>query len=318
MACLIVSGIPRLIIIVGPTAVGKTDLALSLARDLGGEIISADSMQVYRHMDIGTAKPSAAQRQLVRHHLLDVVNPDEPFNAALFVEAAAPVIRSLHEQGRPILIVGGTGLYIRALLGGLFAGPAADEDLRSHYRRQKASRGPDYLYRELTRVDERAAARIDPNDSVRIIRALEVMTLTGRSIVEGQAEHGFRDRSYEYIKIGLTVDRQVLYERIDERTRRMVEEGLVDEVRHLFDLGYGEDLKPLQSMGYRHAVSHLQGRITLGEVTRMTARDTRHYAKRQGTWFRAESDVVWFFNNESERIAEYAERFLEGGNREIA
>ncbi len=309
---------PRLIIIVGPTAVGKTALALALADHLGGEIISADSMQVYRHMDIGTAKPSPEERQQVRHHLLDVVNPDESFNAALFVDTAAPIIQALHQQSKAILVVGGTGLYVRALLGGLVAGPGADEDLRNYYRGQQETRGTGYLYQELKRIDARAAARIDPHNAVRIIRALEVMALTGDSIVDMQEQHGFLDKRYECIRIGLTLDRAALYERIDQRTQAMMDAGLIDEVRKLVDMGYGESLKPMQSLGYKHVFPYLEGHIGIDEVMQRTARDTRHYSKRQGTWFRAEPGVQWFSPNDFSEIKEYVRQFLAGGNPEIA
>ena len=304
---------PRLVIIVGATAVGKTDLALALAQNLGGEIISADSMQVYRHMDIGTAKPSTDQRARVRHHLLDVANPDEPFNAARFVETATPVIRALREKGTPILVVGGTGLYIRALLGGLFPGPAADEDLRRRYRAQQEAQGPDYLYGELQRIDELAARRINPHDTVRIIRALEVMALTGRSIVEKQAQHGFSDRPYDYIEFGLQMDRRCLYERIERRTREMMNSGLVAEVERLLGMGYGEDLRPMQTMGYKHIIAYIRGRITLDEAIRLTARDTRRYAKRQGTWFGTDAEIQWHSSKEFDRLYELTRRFLAHG-----
>ncbi|MDD5170050.1 MAG: tRNA (adenosine(37)-N6)-dimethylallyltransferase MiaA [Syntrophales bacterium] len=309
---------PRLVIIVGPTAVGKTKLAISLASEAGGEIISADSMQVYRHMDIGTAKPSADERQSVRHHLLDVVNPDENFSAARFVETADEVIQELHKGRKPIFVVGGTGLYIRALWGGLFPGPATDEELRSFYRRQQEIYGPDHLYNELTRIDSLAAERINPHDSIRILRALEVMTLSGRSIVERQEEHGFRKRRYEYIKIGLTLDRPILYERIDGRVRNMMDAGLIDETRRLLALGYDENIRPMQSLGYRYVLAYLHGRMGVDEVIRLTARDTRRYAKRQGTWFRAETDIEWFSAIDSDMIGKSVRNFLAGVNREIA
>ena len=308
----------KLIVVVGATAVGKTDLAMKLAGDLCAEIISADSMQVYRQMDIGTAKPSPEERERIPHHLLDIVNPDETFNAARFVESAAAVIQTLHSRKTPILIVGGTGLYIRALLGGLFAGPDADDDLRKTYHNQREQYGPDYLHEVLRRIDEKAAQRIDRRDTVRIIRALEVMELTGRSIVDQQKAHGFGENRYEYIKIGLSLDRPVLNERIERRTQAMVEAGLVNEVRQLLDLGYGEDLKPMQSLGYKHIVLYLKGKIGLAEAIDLTIRDTRRYAKRQGTWFRAETDVSWFSPNEFEKIQDIVQRFLNGGDLDFA
>jgi tRNA dimethylallyltransferase len=308
---------PRLIVIAGPTAVGKTAVALELAATFGGEIINADSMQVYRHMDIGTAKPSADERRCVPHHLLDVVDPDESFNAALFTETAEPIIRSLHQIGIPIFVVGGTGLYIRALLGGLFSGPAADEGLRNTYREQLAIHGGDYLYNQLKRVDALAARRIDSHDTARIIRALEVITLTGHSIVDRQAEHAFSDRRYDYLKIGLKMDRTDLFGRIDRRTRAMVESGLVDEVRRLLQMGCREDIKPMQSMGYKHVVSHLNRDLSLDEAIGLTARDTRRYAKRQETWFRAEPDMVWVLPGDLKMIKKTIERFIRGDDPEI-
>lgn len=309
---------PKLIVIVGPTAVGKTDLVLELTGAFGGEIISADSMQVYRYMDIGTAKPSPEERKRVPHHLLDVVNPDEPFNAARFVAMADKVIRVLHEQQTPIWVVGGTGLYIRTLLGGLFSGPDADDELRKAYRQREAQHGPDYLFGELQRLDVRAARRIDPRDTVRIIRALEVLELTGRSIIDQQEEHGFAENRYKYIKIGLTLERQILNERIEHRTQGMIAAGLIDEVRQLLDRGYQTDLKPMQSLGYKHIVLYLQGQIDLDEAVRRTIRDTRRYAKRQGTWFRAEEDVQWHMPNESLKIKETLRRFLGGDKGDFA
>ena len=309
---------PRIMIIAGPTAVGKTALALELAEDLGGEIISADSMQVYRHMNIGTAKPSLAERSRIQHHLLDVVDPDESFNAARFAATAASVIHALHAKRTPILIVGGTGLYLRALLGGLFPGPAADEDLRRYYREQQNIHGPGYLHRELARIDDLAARQLAPGDTVRIIRALEVMSLTGRSIVASQREHHFRDHHYDCLKIGLKMDRPSLYKRIEDRTQGMVNAGLVAEVRRLLAMGYGAGIKPMQSLGYKHVLSFLGGRIDLDEAIRLTARDTRRYAKRQETWFRADGEMIWYSPNESKEIRDRARRFLAGGNLETA
>ncbi|MBN2437951.1 MAG: tRNA (adenosine(37)-N6)-dimethylallyltransferase MiaA, partial [Deltaproteobacteria bacterium] len=198
---------PRMICIVGPTGVGKTGMALELAGRWGGEIVSADSMQVYRHMDIGTAKPTAEERARIPHHLLDVVDPDEPFDASRYIGLAHGVIDRLQQRGNPVFIVGGTGLYIRALLGGLIDGPGADEVLRRELREEMKRFGKEHLYERLRAEDPRAAARIHPNDGVRIVRALEVLELTGRSIVEHQQEHCFREAPYEVLWIGLGLDR---------------------------------------------------------------------------------------------------------------
>jgi tRNA dimethylallyltransferase len=285
---------PRLIIIAGPTGVGKTDVAIQLALDCGGEIISADSMQVYRYMDIGTAKPSSAERLLVRHHLIDLVNPDESFSAALFVRNARKIIRELSILRRPVFVVGGTGLYIRALLGGLFDGPDANEGLRAFYRLEQARHGKTYLHEKLKKIDEKAARRIEPNDTVRIIRALEVFEASGQSITEKQEAHRFKERPYETMRIGLAWERDMLYERINRRADQMLLDGLIQEVRGLLDRGYDEGLKPMQALGYKHMVHYLEGSCPLQEALRLMKRDTRRYAKRQMTWFSTDRQMEWF------------------------
>jgi tRNA dimethylallyltransferase len=301
---------PRLIILAGPTGVGKTGLALQLASAAGGEIISADAMQVYRLMDIGTAKPTGEQRSLVKHHLLDVADPDEPFNAALFIKQAQPVIGALHQQRKPIFIVGGTGLYIRALLGGLFDGPQADETLRASYRAALSAHGPAYLYEKLKRKDEQAARRINPHDAVRIMRALEVFEISGQSIVEQQRQHHFGQRRYDYLKIGLTMERQPLFDRIGQRTDQMMTGGFVEEVRHLLARGYTASLKSMQSLGYRHVVRYLDGLHDLSTTVQAIKRDTRRYAKRQMTWFGSDREMIWFRPDERDAIAKIVASFL--------
>lgn len=304
---------PRLIVLAGPTAVGKTELALQLASAAGGEIISADAMQVYRLMDIGTAKPTAQQRARVRHHLLDMVDPDEPFNASLFIQHAQSVIEALHAAGRPIFIVGGTGLYIRALLGGLFAGPEADETLRTFYREVLSAHGSTCLYAELKKRDEQAARRIHPRDAVRIMRALEVFELSGKSIVEQQHQHHFGGRPYDCLKIGLKLERQSLFDRIEQRTDQMMAGGFVEEVRHLLLMGYAETLKPMQSLGYRHVVRYLKGLNDLSGTVHAIKGDTRRYAKRQMTWFGADREMVWFRPDDRDAIAKIVASFLSEG-----
>jgi len=301
---------PRLIVIVGPTSVGKTELAIQLAREWGGQIISADSMQVYRFMDIGTAKPTAEERSLVAHHLIDVVNPDEQFNAAIFIEMAQKIIRELHNQRKPIFVVGGTGLYVKALLGGLFHGPDSDERLRKIYRQELTQFGKEYLYKKLKEKDEQAAAQIEKNDIVRIIRALEVLELSGESIVKKQKAHRFDDRLYECTKVGLTMERSRLYERIDQRTEKMIKDGYVEEVRTLLSMGYSETLKPMQSLGYKHIVKYIKGSYNLEDALRIIKRDTRHFAKRQMTWFGKDQDVIWFNPADMDVIREKIGQFL--------
>lgn len=298
-------------IILGPTGTGKTDLSLDLAPELHAEIISADSMQVYRYMDIGTAKPSLEERSRVKHHLIDVVDPDGDFNAARFVEKADEIIRRLHREGRTALVVGGTGLYIRALTGGLIEGPGPDRELRSRLREDLERFGAAHLHARLKERDRAAAGRIGLNDSVRIIRALEVLEGGGVPISKRQEEHGFRENRYDFLKIGLQLPRQDLYERINRRCEEMIAQGIVDEVRHLLERGYGESAKALQSLGYRHILGHIRGRLTLEEALILMQRDTRNFAKRQITWFRAEKDIEWFDPRDREPIRQRVRAFLD-------
>jgi tRNA dimethylallyltransferase len=301
---------PCLVIIVGPTGVGKTGLALDLAEVCGGEIISADSMQVYRYMDIGTAKPTAEERGRVRHHLIDVVDPDEEFNASLFVKRSEKAIEKLHHERKRIFVVGGTGLYVRALLGGLFAGPGADHDLREFYHDICDKYGKVYLHSLLKMRDSLATERIHVNDSVRTIRALEVLESTGKSIITMQEEHGFKNNVYDYTIIGLKRERGILFERIDKRVEKMIAEGLVDEVQKLIQMGYGESLRPMQSMCYRHIVDYIKGGCDRDEAIRLVKRDTRNYAKRQLTWFKREANVIWYDPEDSYTVRKEVEKFF--------
>jgi len=301
---------PRIVVITGPTGGGKTAVALSLAREFNAGIISADSMQVYRYLDIGTAKPTREEQKQVPHHLIDCVNPDEWFNAARFRAEADLAIDKLHRQGRTVFIVGGTGLYIRVLLGGLLPGPGPDEVLRGNYKDLMNLHGKACLYEELRIRDPAAALTLDPNDAVRIIRALEFFTATGRSITEAQGRHGFQDKRYKVLKIGIFSDRDNLFARIDERAAAMIAAGLVEETRELLARGYGEDIKPMQSLGYKHIFNYLKGVCSLEEARDSMARDTRKYAKRQMTWFRAEKDMLWMSPDDKPAIERSIAEFL--------
>jgi tRNA dimethylallyltransferase len=304
---------PRVILLVGPTGVGKTGLALDMAGRFGGEIVSADSLQVYRGMDIGTAKPTSEERRRIPHHLLDVVDPDQPFDASRYRDLAREAIARLHREKKPVFVVGGSGLYIRALLGGLIAGPGADEALRETLREELKRWGVAPLYEKLRKRDEKAAAQVSPGDGVRIIRALEVLEATGRSIVDYQKEHRFREQPYEVLKIGLMLDRDRLLENIAIRTDRMIADGFVEEVRRLFAMGYDRLLKPMQSLGYRHICAYLAGAVDLEGTVRMIKRDTFRYAKRQMTWFAAEREIVWLSPADVDAAAMRIGRFLKPG-----
>lgn len=300
---------PKIVIILGPTAVGKTDLALDLASVFGGEIISADSMQVYRHLDIGTSKPTRHERERVHHHLIDIVDPDGEFNAALFCGLADGVIGKLQGK-KAVFVVGGTGLYIRVLTGGIIEGQGTDEEVRKSYRDELEGEAPEALYRRLQELDPRTAERIHPHDKVRIIRALEIAELTGEAISKKQDQHGFREVRYDTLKIGLYRDREELYSRIDKRAEQMVAAGLIEETEKIIRMGYDEKLKPLQSLGYRYFIQYINGKMALEEALRSMQRDTRHYARRQMTWFRGEGDIVWFHPDEAESLKERIDSFL--------
>ncbi len=261
-------------------------------------------------MDIGTAKPGTAEREMVPHHLIDVVNPDEPFNAAIYTHLARNVIEGAGGETKAFFVVGGTGLYIKALLGGIFSGPPADESLREYYRDQLRRFGKNHLYGLLKEKDENAAEAIASSDTVRIIRALEVWELTGRSITEEQQEHRFKDRPYDYIKIGLNMKRDSLWKRIERRTKDMIHKGLADEVKWLLEHGYDEGLKPMQSLGYRHMIDYLRGSSSLEDSIALMNRDTRHYAKRQITWFTADREVEWFDSSDHAAIREKVKGFI--------
>lgn len=302
---------PKIVIIIGPTAVGKTDLALDLASAFDGEIISADSMQVYRHLDIGTSKPTREERERVPHHLIDIVDPNGEFSAALFSRRAGDIIGDLHGR-KTVIVAGGTGLYIRALTGGIIEGPGPDEGLRKIFRERLENEDRETLYARLEARDPEAAGRIHPRDGVRIIRALEIAELAGEPISEKQRRHGFREARYECLKVGLYRDREELYHRIDNRASQMIEAGLVEEAEKIIRMGYDEKVKPLQSLGYKYIIRYIRNKLTLEEALKLMQRDTRHYARRQMTWFRGEDGIEWFHPDETGLIRLRIERFLHG------
>jgi tRNA dimethylallyltransferase len=285
--------LPRLLILSGPTGSGKSGLAVELASIFGAEILSADSMQVYRGMDIGTAKLPMSERKGITHHLIDIVDPDQEFNAALFLSRALPIIDDCQRKDTPIIVVGGTGLYVKALMGGLFRCPASQRELRRDLWEECKQRGSASLYERLCRVDNKAAEGIHPMDAMRIIRALEVVDLTGRPFSELTREHGFSERRFAALHLCLHVDRGILYDRINTRALSMIDAGLVGEVEGLLGKGYGPELRPMKAIGYRHIVDYLKGDRNLDEAVRLIQRDTRRYAKRQITWFKADPEVVW-------------------------
>lgn len=267
-------------------------MAIRLAQELGAEIVSADSLQVYREMNIGTAKPTPEQQAQVRHHLIDVVNPDQDFDAAEYCRRGREIIAGLHSRGIAPLVVGGTGLYIKALLHGLVKEGRQDQVIRRGLRQELAAAGLPPLYARLQRLDPQTAARIHPHDAFRILRALEVITLTGQPLSRWQAAHGFQDRPYRVLKIGLNLPRPELYGRINSRVEEMLGQGLLSEVEALLNC-YDPGLKPFQALGYRHLIAYLRGKLSWETTIDQLQRDTRRYAKRQLTWFKADSEIRW-------------------------
>ncbi|MCK4503227.1 MAG: tRNA (adenosine(37)-N6)-dimethylallyltransferase MiaA [Desulfuromonadales bacterium] len=279
------------LVVCGPTGSGKTSLTLALAAQYPLEIISADSRQVYRRMDIGTAKATAQEQALVPHHMIDLIDPEQEFSVAEFVDRARPLIREISARGNIPCIAGGTGLYIRALLGGLAQLPTSDPALRQQlHLREEDEAGS--LYRELQVVDPEAAVEIHPHNIIRIVRALEVCTLSGRKISALKAEHQFAEQPYRVLKLAPDFPREELYSRINQRTEQMISAGLVAEVKDLV-ASYSLDLKALQTLGYREVVSYLKGNISAEQMVDDIKKYTRQYAKRQLTWFRKESDIIW-------------------------
>jgi tRNA dimethylallyltransferase len=301
---------PKVIVICGPTGIGKTVVGIRLAEQLGGDIISADSMQIYRYMDIGTAKPTAEEQRRVTHHLVDIVDPDEDFDAVRFAQMAREQVMLLHQKGVLPVVVGGTGLYIKALLQGLFQSHPVDPQIRERLMQEADISGSSAMHLRLQQLDPDTAKRLHPNDAYRIVRALETIEATGRSISEHHQEHGFADEPFHALKIGLRMDRQKLYDRIDQRVDLMIQAGLVDEVKKLLGMGYSADLKSMQSIGYRQVVDFIGARLPWEECVRTLKRDTRRFAKRQFTWFGADQQMRWYEPNQVNEIFGLVKGFL--------
>lgn len=307
---LLTRGLRPLIVVVGPTAVGKSRAGVRIAQALGTEVLTADSRQVYRGMDIGMDKPTPSEQQGVPHRLIDLVEPDQPFNVGLYRRHALAEIDRLYGEGRIPLVVGGTGLYVRALIRGLWAGPPADWPLRERLAQEAGRGGTGHLHRELARVDPDSAGRLHPHDQVKIIRALEVHHLSGRPLSDAHREHAFAEAAFTPLLIGLTRDREALYRRIEERVDAQLAKGLVQETEGLLARGYGRQLGSMKGLGYRQIAGYLAGDYAYEEAVRRLKRDTRHFAKRQMTWFRKEPDITWLSIAESEPVEEVSARIL--------
>jgi tRNA dimethylallyltransferase len=290
----VTSNKPKLLVILGPTAIGKSRLSLEIAKTINGEILSGDSLQVYRYLDIGTAKPTKEEQTQVDHHLIDIKDPDEEFNAGLFRQCANSVIRKLTKKRTNLIVVGGTYLYVRVLLHGLIAGAAGNKEIRDRFRVLKSSYGVGYVYEKLKSLDPESALGIHSNDYVRIERALESYYLTGEKISTLQKQHGFRDDEYRYLKIGLYDQRDAIRRRIEDRVDSMIRNGFIEEVKEIRSMGFSPTLKPLQSIGYRQVNQYLDNKISLKTAIELTKRDTKRLAKRQMTWLKSDKEINWY------------------------
>jgi tRNA dimethylallyltransferase len=301
---------PKIVIICGPTGVGKTAVAVELAQHFNGQIIGADSMQIYKHMDIGTAKPTAEEQAQVTHHMIDIIAPDESFDAAQYAEGARKIINELEQQFILPFVVGGTGLYIKALLHGLFDNHVSEPQIRAKLKAEAETHGLDYLRRRLFQLDPDTAKRLHPNDTYRIMRALEVVEASGKAISELHRKHDFAEQPFNALKIGLNMERALLYERINQRVDAMLSAGFRAEVKKLLKRGYTADLKAMTSIGYRHMVDTIQGRLSPAECARTLKRDHRRYAKRQLTWFNADSEIIWKTPDQIKQVKSLVEDFI--------
>jgi len=287
---------PPLIVIVGPTAVGKSDLAFDLALKINGEIVSADSMQIYKLMDIGTAKPEVSKRNIVRHYMIDIVYPDEEYSVALYKQDAEKAIEKIYSKNKIPIVVGGTGLYINSIINKVnYSESGPDKNFREQLDNLSNEKGIEYLHNMLYKIDPVSAKKISVNDKKRIIRALEVYYRTGKPIsYYQQLSNNQPNTKYNTLIFGLTMNRTILYDRIERRVDIMINKGLVEEVRSLLSMGYDERLNSMQAIGYRQILGYLRGKLGLNEAINLIKRDTRRYAKRQLTWFRNNDRVEWF------------------------
>ncbi len=301
--------LPLLAVILGPTGSGKTSLSLVLAESLGGEIVSCDSVAIYREFEIGTAKPTPEQRARVRHHLIDVVPPTAVFTAGDYSRLARQTLDEIHLRNHLPIVVGGSGLYLRALLEGLFFGPPRSEELRERLRERALERGPHYLHRLLRRLDPAAAEGIHPNDVPKIIRATEICIRSRSRMTELWEQGRNALQGFRVLRLGLNPDREALYQRINLRAQEMFQHGLIEETRTLTQR-YGQAARPLDSLGYKQAAQHLRGELSLDQAMALAQQGHRNYAKRQLTWFRREPDVHWFagFGDDAEVQRQCLER----------
>lgn len=308
----------KLILIVGPTAVGKTDLSIKLAKELNGEIFSVDSMQIYKDMDIGTAKIEESEMEGIPHYMIDIVNPDEEFSVSDFRELAYKYIYEISSKGKVPIGVGGTGLYVNSLVYQLnFAEAESDEKIRDKYTELAEKYGNQYIMDKLKEIDPESAERLNLNDTKRIIRAIEIYEMTGKKMSENYSNFRKENDDFELVIIGLNRDRQKLYERINLRVDIMMENGLVDEVRDLLERGFTKDMTSMKAIGYKEVIEYIEGNMDYDEMVEILKRNSRRFAKRQLTWFRRDERIKWFDYDEYENSEEMYCDILETIKNEI-
>ncbi len=291
----------KVIVIVGPTCSGKTKTAIDLAKKINSEIISADSRQVYKYLNIGTAKPTTDELSQIKHHLIDCFSPDEDYNVSKFEQDALQIIDSLHQQNKIPIVAGGSGLYIRALVDGIFDAADNDEEYREELNTKRERFGNEFLYNELKKVDPESASKMLPQNWKRVMRALEIFHVTGQPIWKLQNEHE-RESNIVFYQFGLEWKRETLYQNINARVDKMIDKGLIDEVKQILQMGFPKNINSLNTVGYKEIISHLENEISLERAVELIKRNTRHYAKRQMTWFRKDNRINWINCDGPKRI----------------
>lgn len=299
----------RAIIIAGPTCSGKTYCAIKLAQKLNSEIISADSRQIYKYLTIGTAKPNPDEQKSIKHYFVDQLEPDEDYNVSRFENESIQIIKDLHAEDKIPVIAGGSGLYIKALVDGIVDVESADENYRERLLSIKKEKGIEYLYSMLQEVDPRSAAGMLPQNWKRVMRAIEVFELTGRSITEIHSEQK-RDIDINFIQFGLNWERQLLYANIEKRVEQMIKDGLIDEVKSILDRGYEPDLNSLNTVGYKEIIAYLKDEYPIERAIELIKRNTRRYAKRQMTWFRKDTRIIWLDISKTEDLNRASDKIL--------
>jgi len=298
-------------ILTGPTACGKTDIAIKIAEKIDAEIISADSMLVYRGMDIGTEKPSLAIRNKIPHHLIDIVDPWDEYSVGRYVKGFEAIANNLYQRGKPFIVVGGTALYLKAIMDGLFEGPDADWEYRDYLKSIAMERGPNALYKMLTDIDPETAGKLHFNDQKRVIRALEVIKKAGRGISSFQTQFGHKNPKYNCTIAAIEYDRNTLYNRIETRADRMLARGFIDEVRTLLNDPLGLSKQASQALGYKEIIDFFNEKYTLSEATDIIKRRTRRFAKRQMTWFRSFSNIHWIYAHPEDEVTRISKKVLD-------